>query len=46
MKTMKNWNRSIKNEDIRRNPKVAMKMHKIKSDDLFDTVFLKNIKDK
>jgi len=42
LKSMKKWDKSSKLDEINRRHKVALKKEKIKSDELFEKVFLKN----
>lgn len=42
LKTMKKWNKSIRVDDITKKPKIGLKLEKIKSDELYEKVFLKN----
>jgi len=42
LKSMKKWDKCSKIDEIDRKKKVFLKMEKIKSDELFDKVFLKN----
>ncbi len=42
LKSMKKWDKSSKLDEINRRQKVTLKKEKIKSDELFEKVFLKN----
>jgi len=39
---MKKWDKCSKIDEINRKQRIALKMEKIKSDELFEKVFLKN----
>jgi hypothetical protein len=42
IKSMKKWDKSSKIDEINRRQKIALKKEKIKSEELFEKVFLKN----
>lgn len=42
LKSMKRWDKSSKLDEINRRQKVTLKKEKVKSEELFEKVFLKN----